>query len=308
MTCKLWLDDIRDPPDGSWTWVQTVEAAAEVFSSTVVGEASLDNDLGEGIPEGRDLVRWLEREALWPSRRIAVHSANGPASTWMSQQIESLGAFFAEPGRPRSFVRPDDAFASFATTRITVRPPESPEIVLVPGAVPAAPPLPLPFTVITAHNPLSRSRDAEANRLAHERLRRATAAASAVIPASGSAPDGQHSEESLAISGLSLDDALDLGCSFGQRAIFWIDEDAVTIRDCTPVRYMAPRAIALDLRRYSDDVEGALAMRRVLEAVRSGELLRDEATGPLRQHASSVECTWLVDLVLAEELELELLP
>ena len=42
---KLWLDDVREPPDKSWAWVTTATAAIEMLKSGEVDEASLDHDL-----------------------------------------------------------------------------------------------------------------------------------------------------------------------------------------------------------------------------------------------------------------------
>jgi len=42
---KLWLDDIRKPPDDSWAWVTSATAAIEMLKSGDVTEASLDHDL-----------------------------------------------------------------------------------------------------------------------------------------------------------------------------------------------------------------------------------------------------------------------
>ncbi len=85
---KLWLDDLRTPPDNSWHWVTTVEAAKLVLFDYHVTEASLDNDLGEGQEEGRRLVLWLcENPELWPDE-VVVHSANVVAGQYMTSMID----------------------------------------------------------------------------------------------------------------------------------------------------------------------------------------------------------------------------
>ena len=49
MTWKLFLDDIRPPPDGSWTVARSVRAAwHHITEYGLPIEMSLDHDLGEG--------------------------------------------------------------------------------------------------------------------------------------------------------------------------------------------------------------------------------------------------------------------
>ena len=71
-----------------------------------VEEASLDNDLGEGIPEGRKLVLWMAEHDTWPSRAIRVHSANPVSVEYMEGVIERYGPF-ERVGRTQRFVRSD---------------------------------------------------------------------------------------------------------------------------------------------------------------------------------------------------------
>ena len=43
---KLWLDDVRKPPDASWTWCRTAQEAFNFVSSHECEEWALDHDLG----------------------------------------------------------------------------------------------------------------------------------------------------------------------------------------------------------------------------------------------------------------------
>lgn len=81
---KLWLDDIRTPPDASWVWCKSV-ALAEVLirlSNSVPSFISFDHDMGEGEPTGMDFAKWLINGELNRVHKIpdnfqfAVHSAN----------------------------------------------------------------------------------------------------------------------------------------------------------------------------------------------------------------------------------------
>lgn len=95
---KLWLDDVRDPPDASWTWVKTVDQAVELMEAGDVTHASLDHDLGQDesgleLPEGRTLVYWMAEHKCWPSEELLVHSANVVGINYMTGMIERYGPF-----------------------------------------------------------------------------------------------------------------------------------------------------------------------------------------------------------------------
>jgi hypothetical protein len=95
---KVWLDDVRQAPDG-WVHVKTPEEAIELLSSGKVEEISLDHDLGlatsEGERTGYDVVLFLE-EALatgaWNHAvpLILIHSANPVGWRRMEQAINSI--------------------------------------------------------------------------------------------------------------------------------------------------------------------------------------------------------------------------
>jgi hypothetical protein len=103
---RLWLDDIRVPPDDSWTWVQTVEDAIALMETGRVEEASLDHDLGDEVPEGRRLVLWMAENDIWPSEAISVHSGNVVGHEYMLGVIERYSPLIRVRGTSR-FVRGD---------------------------------------------------------------------------------------------------------------------------------------------------------------------------------------------------------
>jgi hypothetical protein len=87
-------------------WVRTVEQTVQCLEGEEVKEASLDNDLGETIPEGRKLVLWMAEHDKWPTERLAIHSANPVALEYMVGMIERYGPFRKVLGRPE-FSRSD---------------------------------------------------------------------------------------------------------------------------------------------------------------------------------------------------------
>src|SRR4051794_18448272 len=93
VTIRLWHDDIRRPPDESWTWARTNKEAMEILGAGEVVEISMDHDLGlhEIDPDaslelmafagrspdgsGYDLVCWMCENGVVPAI-ITIHSWN----------------------------------------------------------------------------------------------------------------------------------------------------------------------------------------------------------------------------------------
>ena len=87
----VWLDDTRANPYG-WVWVKTVDEAIEYLKTGEVEYLSLDNDLGEGITEGREVVKWLWENDVWP-KGIVIHSSNVVAVEYMAKMIDDSGCY-----------------------------------------------------------------------------------------------------------------------------------------------------------------------------------------------------------------------
>jgi hypothetical protein len=93
---RVWLDDVRDSPDG-WVHVKTPEQAIELLRLGEVEEISLDHDLGLATPDsertGYDVLAWLEQVVAtnaWEHRLpvIRIHSANPVGWRRMEQAIK----------------------------------------------------------------------------------------------------------------------------------------------------------------------------------------------------------------------------
>jgi hypothetical protein len=92
---KLWVDDLRPPPDAEpgrfgeaisedWIWVKTSDAAIEFLDQMPFDEISFDHDLG-GDDTTRPVVLWMCEylgPKLWP-KAVTVHSSNPPGSDWI---------------------------------------------------------------------------------------------------------------------------------------------------------------------------------------------------------------------------------
>jgi hypothetical protein len=111
---KLWLDDVRLPPEG-WVWAKSYDEAVEILSNLdeELTDASLDHDLAfagmtfeqmdalpqavymKGLAEaeknGNHVIMWMYMHNVWPTKTITVHTANGPASARMMGNIRQYG-------------------------------------------------------------------------------------------------------------------------------------------------------------------------------------------------------------------------
>lgn len=92
---KLWVDDLRPPPDEGWVWVKTSHNALLVLDEVYYEEMSLDHDLGDDDTT-RPIVLWLcEHPWAWP-KVVVVHTSNPPGGDWlmgMCQRYAPDGVF-----------------------------------------------------------------------------------------------------------------------------------------------------------------------------------------------------------------------
>ena len=84
---RLWVDDLRDPPDATWSWAKTSAAAIDMLKVAAgdVSEMSLDHDLG-GDDTTRPVVLWMCENDTWPAR-VSVHTANPVGREWLEGMI-----------------------------------------------------------------------------------------------------------------------------------------------------------------------------------------------------------------------------
>ncbi len=106
---KLWLDDIRNPPDDTWTTARTADEAIAILKTGFVVEASLDHDLGHcpacteckgwGSPcgcrchlSGNFVVNWMATEGVWPEH-VRIHSMNPVGAENMRSTLLRYGPY-----------------------------------------------------------------------------------------------------------------------------------------------------------------------------------------------------------------------
>jgi hypothetical protein len=93
---KVWLDDVREPPDSSWVWTKNVSETVLLLQTRTVDEMSLDHDLGDEsvVGKGYDVVRWIEEFAFnddtYAPPIINIHSANPVGIANMAIGIRSI--------------------------------------------------------------------------------------------------------------------------------------------------------------------------------------------------------------------------
>jgi hypothetical protein len=99
MRKKLWIDDLRDPPDDSWEVVRTAHRALCLLEDNEYEEVSFDNDLGYGslygnkMLEGRNILGWLrnrQANGLYVPPVLRVHTSNPDAALAMESDVSLI--------------------------------------------------------------------------------------------------------------------------------------------------------------------------------------------------------------------------
>lgn len=98
---KIWVDDIRYPPNTDWIWVKSVNQAKtliEILENTNSEMfISLDHDAGVYAPDGGDyinILNWLEYRQHSQNGKvypIRIHSFNAVGCVNMRAIIERNG-------------------------------------------------------------------------------------------------------------------------------------------------------------------------------------------------------------------------
>lgn len=105
---KLWLDDVRPPPDDTWIVTRTARGAIALLRAGGIDELSLDHDLGSDDPgaNGKAVLNWIEQEMHVRGRRppkdIRVHSMNPVGRHSMSYIIARIEGAWATIEHERS--------------------------------------------------------------------------------------------------------------------------------------------------------------------------------------------------------------
>lgn len=97
---KLWIDDLREPPDESWHWAKSSGVAISCILSGPFALVSFDHDLG-GDDTAMPVARLIEERAhdgIEPPR-WAIHSANPVGRKNLRAALESADRLWAGCGQ-----------------------------------------------------------------------------------------------------------------------------------------------------------------------------------------------------------------
>lgn len=93
---KLYVDDIREPPDSSWVIARSGHMGCvlvHLLRDHLV-EVSLDNDMGEGQIEGCEVLNRIEEmhfNGLLPNlEAVHIHTANPAARRRMEATLRAM--------------------------------------------------------------------------------------------------------------------------------------------------------------------------------------------------------------------------
>lgn len=81
---KLFVDDLRDPPEG-WEVARTSREAVALLKSGQVTELSLEHDF-RGGDTTRPVVIWMIIHDVWPEI-IRCHTTNPVGREWIERMI-----------------------------------------------------------------------------------------------------------------------------------------------------------------------------------------------------------------------------
>ena len=98
---KLWIDDIRVPPDDSWYWVKTAKDAIKVIEQCDVRVISFDHDLGSD-EDATEVVKALEYRAyqgIGSPPEWFVHSANPVGAKNIIAGMQRAEKFWEDNGK-----------------------------------------------------------------------------------------------------------------------------------------------------------------------------------------------------------------
>lgn len=77
---KLWIDDVRVPPDEEWFWAKTVDVAQTLFDARFAEIRTISFDHDMGMDTTIPLAEWIEERAflgkITQMPYWFVHSAN----------------------------------------------------------------------------------------------------------------------------------------------------------------------------------------------------------------------------------------
>ena len=94
---RVWLDDERQCPDSFNVHVKDADSCIEILKTKKVTHISLDHDLGQGVPTGYDVAKFIEMGAhsgLLPPMSVQVHTQNAVGRKNICMAIQNAKRFW----------------------------------------------------------------------------------------------------------------------------------------------------------------------------------------------------------------------
>lgn len=224
-----------------------VQVFAIVLDDIELGDALLReiNELNSGV--GFVTVFWVAGQVLVESEMVAstldpeeLMTACRAIERVASETAPMLSAMFG--GVPTALQRGGGGWLwdRYATSHLTVEIAPGRWVALNGSDGVAVLPFAAPLYIITAWNPRGHDAPAETNAEAQAALvAQLWTTGAYVVRALGGDPDGGHSEESVCAIGIDRETAQALGRSFGQAAIFEVDDAEVRVVACDDSRIVS---------------------------------------------------------------------
>jgi hypothetical protein len=96
---KIWLDDVRPPPDDTWAWATCAKDFSAFFADFKITEISFDHDIASEDYFGNEITGYhllcgIEKEFQnnpdFQLPKMQVHSANPVGRQRMQKVIDAL--------------------------------------------------------------------------------------------------------------------------------------------------------------------------------------------------------------------------
>lgn len=98
---RLWVDDVRDPPNDTWDVARSYDEAVNLLSTRPYVDVSLDHDLGDANGNtGYDVACWIEQAIhagkLWLPGNLTCHSDNPPGRDRIMSALASAAKIMTD--------------------------------------------------------------------------------------------------------------------------------------------------------------------------------------------------------------------
>lgn len=96
MNTKIWIDDLRNPPDDSYDIARNYQQAIDLLTKNQYDHAVFDHDLADFDKHGNELTGWTilkwltqrKKDGFWVPKTYKVISANSSVVPKMNDEIK----------------------------------------------------------------------------------------------------------------------------------------------------------------------------------------------------------------------------